>query len=633
MQYLFFIILTISSNSVLLAARAIEVSELGDLQGRPLGHYTEWLKAELDFKAVIQPKTQNRFLRGTSPILNLGFNPGTIWYKLELINSSSSDQTLYFADSRNYTRIIEVYFDSKIVGQLHPEQTLNKRYLSFVVPALHQGALLVRTDTEMSRRNTFSLWHDRSALGEANHNTEKVWYFLKAVFVMSLLFNAMLYLAYKSRVYLHYMGYTICMTIFGYWLWSVIYIESFPSFTLNFGFAIGGFAGFFACMFVGLFLDLKNRSPRSEKILRWLGYAHIPIFLLASVSPSLSAKYGTVLNLSWSFAGLLISAYIFFLRKELYVLLFIAAFGVVMLAVSVQQLIWMGVVPIMTNHLVFYGMALENILMLASMGYKIFSKEKDRVGKHKELLHNYEQMKKVFFQHQIDMIQKGRSLEQTMPVGSQDAYVLCFDVVSSSKINSAQLSHMIENFFSCCRQSMMQGYEAQSMQSRAYMIKEMGDGFFCSIGYPFHSHAENLSSDAYALAREFLGLFHEKCREFALPSSTTCAIGIAKGRVNAYFTTDGVVRHDIWGKAVVLANRYESASRKIIALKSLTSGSMIVMQRDVFENLPQEEQQSLKIIEANLVPVRDDEESSFLAYLHMDQSRLEEQSLNRRIVA
>ena len=165
------------------------------------------------------------------------------------------------------------------------------------------------------------------------------------------------------------------------------------------------------------------------------------------------------------------------------------------------------------------------------------------------------------------------------------------------------------------------------------MIKEMGDGFFCSIGYPFHSHAENLSSDAYALAREFLGLFHEKCREFALPSSTTCAIGIAKGRVNAYFTTDGVVRHDIWGKAVVLANRYESASRKIIALKSLTSGSMIVMQRDVFENLPQEEQQSLKIIEANLVPVRDDEESSFLAYLHMDQSRLEEQSLNRRIVA
>jgi hypothetical protein len=46
-----------------------------------------------------------------------------------------------------------------------------------------------------------------------------------------------------------------------------------------------------------------------------------------------------------------------------------------------------------------------------------------------------------------------------------------------------------------------EGYVGKNLKPNAYRVKEMGDGFLCSIGYPLQSLTDNLTNDAIELAR------------------------------------------------------------------------------------------------------------------------------------
>lgn len=68
------------------------------------------------------------------------------------------------------------------------------------------------------------------------------------------------------------------------------------------------------------------------------------------------------------------------------------------------------------------------------------------------------------------------------------------------------------------------------MVSTAYRIKEMGDGFICSVDFPFKNpFAHTSEKTAFDLALSFIILFKSIVLEKGLHDKIFCAIGIAGG--------------------------------------------------------------------------------------------------------
>lgn len=274
------------------------------------------------------------------------------------------------------------------------------------------------------------------------------------------------------------------------------------------------------------------------------------------------------------------------------------------------------------------AMILENITYLnvvfvvtylRSMHLKVSNDRiKDEIKKRR---HAYTQLVKMVYPHQLRLIQDGKSLEETLPTGSQeDCCVICFDIVESSKIPDGRA--LMSEIFSECFALMTADYDDKSITAAAYRINEVGDGFFCSIGFPFRTGREASNVEvAWALARGFLDTVESVNRRRAGMAPVKCSIGIACGELAGFFTAGNIKRYDMYGEAIVLSTRYENM-RKVIST-ALTGGRddhhVIVLQSKVAERLPQSELSSLHkvFLPALNMKVRNDEQADALYCLYV----------------
>jgi len=202
-----------------------------------------------------------------------------------------------------------------------------------------------------------------------------------------------------------------------------------------------------------------------------------------------------------------------------------------------------------------------------------------------ELAHTYREFTKIVYLHTVKQIASGFDIERTMPLGTAEAVVLAFDIVGSSRIKHPELSDAVERMMGRCYDAMSEGYCDKNMRSRAYRVKEMGDGLLCSVGFPFPSgKAENNSSVAVSLAEDFMHIFKEEFEKLDLDSDAYCGIGIARGPVEGFFPRFGVKQYDLRGKTIVLATRYESM-RNAVFHRMGWKGSVIFLQDDVYAEL------------------------------------------------
>ncbi len=207
-----------------------------------------------------------------------------------------------------------------------------------------------------------------------------------------------------------------------------------------------------------------------------------------------------------------------------------------------------------------------------------------------ELAHTYKEFTKIVYLHTVKQIASGLEIEKTMRVGTADAVVLAFDIVGSSRLKHPGLSDAIERMMGRCYEAMSEGYDAVNMHSRAYRVKEMGDGLLCSVGFPFPTGARNCNSSvAVALAVDFMRIFKEEFEKLNLEIDAFCGIGIAKGQVEGFFPRFGVKQYDLRGKTIVLATRYESM-RNAVFNRAGWKGSVIFLQDDVYQELAVGEQ-------------------------------------------
>jgi hypothetical protein len=131
---------------------------------------------------------------------------------------------------------------------------------------------------------------------------------------------------------------------------------------------------------------------------------------------------------------------------------------------------------------------------------------------------------------------------------------------------------------------MNRDYQGDPLSSSGFRIKEMGDGFLCAVGFPFQTPPGHVSHEvAIQLAFGFLNAFDEEFSETLSEARTYCSIGIARGRIEGFFTVSGIRSYELFGDGIVLATRYESLRKQWPAERP---GHIITMPTRMYESLP-----------------------------------------------
>lgn len=272
---------------------------------------------------------------------------------------------------------------------------------------------------------------------------------------------------------------------------------------------------------------------------------------------------------------------------------------------------YLGLITIQFVTAFFFGMVV-NFFMFRNKQSAFYVEATDRSS----LTHAYNEMKKMLFPHQLELIQAGYALEETMPVGHAIACVLSFDIINSSKIVHEKFHEIKDEAFAECFDATMQGYAHSPLTSQAFWLKDVGDGFFCSVGFPFpHSGSGTTAEISVKLAEKFCDIFADKIQKLSYFRPIHCAVGIGFGEIEGYFSNHQVTRYDLNGRAIILATRYESL-RKVMFEDSEISDNLIILPEKVYANLSETSRQKFIQWDARAVnhSIRDDASATLAFY-------------------
>ncbi len=164
---------------------------------------------------------------------------------------------------------------------------------------------------------------------------------------------------------------------------------------------------------------------------------------------------------------------------------------------------------------------------------------------------------------------------------------------------------------------MMENYSQAEFEANAYRIKEMGDGFLCSVGFPFKTPG-TLSREALAikLSQQFITIFHEEAQKLASDERVHCAVGIASGVIEAFYPHTTPKEYDLYGRPLILATRYESIRKELF--NHIPKTSIIILQEVVHARLPHNVASNFQGFDLNNFRIRDDNDAKRLYYQCFD---------------
>jgi len=209
--------------------------------------------------------------------------------------------------------------------------------------------------------------------------------------------------------------------------------------------------------------------------------------------------------------------------------------------------------------------------------------------------HLYKQLSKLVYPHQLAMIKAGEQLEDTMPVDRGRAIINVFDIQKSSDIKHEKTKTFLLDIFRAFSQICMMGYQHNPLKSRAFRLKETGDGFISSIGYPFLTdQTDSLADHAIETALIMLRAFNSEVVKFNYATPIKASMGMAFNAVQGTFQSSGIKSYDLYGEALVQAYRYEeirkhSMIEKVIREKAHSLGlvhfNILIIQEVIYNSL------------------------------------------------
>ena len=209
--------------------------------------------------------------------------------------------------------------------------------------------------------------------------------------------------------------------------------------------------------------------------------------------------------------------------------------------------------------------------------------------------HLYNQLSKLVYPHQLERIKLGDELENTMPLKEGKAIINVFDVQRSSDIRHERTAEFFMNLFQAFLQIRMKGYEHNPLRSQAFRLKETGDGFISSVGYPFLPvDSRSLADSAVATALSMFDAFNKEVERFNYSRPIKGAMGLAYNSVQGTFQSGGIRSYDLFGEALIQASKYEELRKqpqlwKIFcnhaAERGFTDFNILIVQEVVYNSL------------------------------------------------
>jgi hypothetical protein len=431
-----------------------------------------------------------------------------------------------------------------------------------------------------------------------------VFAFVIGVVSIMILYNTAMFLAFRKIYFLYYCLYSgaSLYSFLGLWGWIVMDIRN------------QGVATALSGLGLLLFCDSSLGVVRYHPRVAWISHVFkVGCVLLAVLSWILADWSLIILTIP------VIMLFSWFLSLLRYrngfkpALHFVIGWGFFFMALLLGVVNTLFVnIELNISYVLVAGFAGEVCFFSFAIGQKARLSEQKAL---RENEHAFNQLKKVFYPHQIKQIKQGIELEKTMPTGKSSAYVISFDIVGSSKINHPNLKLFLESSIKRCLAVVSESYDDLAMVAEAYRIKEMGDGFLCSVGFPFPvPKGQQEAETALDLSYRFIEIFQNCVEQLVDHHPVYCSIGIAYDVLEGNYPQIGTREYDIYGRGIVLATRYE-AFRKVMFPEGLGSHIICIHQK-VYAALPEEQQRRFQEIglDAAHLYIRDDLAATRLYY-------------------
>ena len=209
--------------------------------------------------------------------------------------------------------------------------------------------------------------------------------------------------------------------------------------------------------------------------------------------------------------------------------------------------------------------------------------------------HLYNQLSKLVYPHQLERIKLGDELENTMPLKEGKAIINVFDVQKSGEIRHEKTQEFFMGIFQSFLQVCMKGYEHNPLRSRAFRLKETGDGFISAVGYPFLPiDSRSLADSAVSTALTMFEAFNAEVDKFNYSRPIKGAMGLAYNSVQGTFQSGGIRSYDLFGDALIQAAKYEELRKQPVlwdifcehaSERGLKNFNILIVQEFVYNSL------------------------------------------------
>ena len=443
---------------------------------------------------------------------------------------------------------------------------------------------------------------------------------ISGVIGIMMLYNLGMLYFFREKYLFYYLIYSLSVFV---WFLSSSGLLEFPStndflFSMNciFFVAIPPMISGSILAFSVTVLNLHKRSVRSVRVAVAIFGLSFIVSFLPVIGVDLAARYMiTTMPPAFIFCFALAARSAYLGYKPAYAMM-IGWTGLVL------SIVGLAILFVFETNLPGVGWAVPMALAFEVAAFSFSMGQKLRLSEIKilkENQHAFHEMKKMVYSHQLEKIKGGETLENTMPTETAHACVISFDIIGSSRIKHIKAKEFFRKVFARCNNLMNEGYDGSNLKSRAYRIKEMGDGFLCSVGYPFQSLSDNAANDAIDLAKGFAGILAEESKNLHYDEPITCGIGISLDTLTGFFPESGTKEYDLYGPAIVLATRYESMRKSLFDKKS--DKSVLIIQDVVYRSLDPKHREGFTSydLSGSKMTVRDDPSASRLYYQFIEE--------------
>ena len=571
---------------------------------------------------IISGKHDHRFVQNSNYILHLGFPDGREhWVKFSYENQSRSAIFLESNDisSPGINKVYRRGNDGSIVVvdpvRLHEQLITTPLYFPLAAGKATIYLRIVPDEfslavADLSVKSTTDLFHQNRTL---------VFLSLAYGIVISTFFyNFILALNRKAR-YQHYYV-LFCFSIMVYFESRyLIFANHFniPSIPKYYLVLVNGLVPLSYYCFLDAYLEASRRSRFWLIVRHGYLFSLFSIFALSLFNLSFANLLLMIMILISTPLGLAIG--IWAIRRKIlaaHLILISSMFPIFGTLINFSPNV---LVPIVGDFVCEFaqvaGLCTEILLFSLLIGYKLKVTREQTINK---MNHAYKELQTVVYPHQVEMVRKGYSIRETMPLQESQAIVISFDIVRSTNLLKNKNSRRIfSGIFKDCYDTIMADYSAEKMEGSGFRVKEVGDGFICSVGFPFKlPDGLIIEERSFELATEFITTFQRHCALHGL--DVRCSVGMAQGVIEGFFPESGAQSYDLFGKAIVLSNRYE-ATRNLIFRHLNRDSDILIIQESIYHNLKPGQKELLKKIDLGEAgfKVRDDESAEALYYYPM----------------